>query len=121
MKHAFVPFSAIVATVFGATLDAQRLRPAEFPGFRPLLSALQHANTAPKPEVRKTGDYTWEGVAIGGVAFGALGLSLSRMCGLSDQPGSCKGATLTGLLAGATVGVVLGGIIGSGIKKGSNP
>jgi hypothetical protein len=121
MKHAVLPFSAIVATLFAATLDAQRLCPAEFPGFRPRLSALQHADTAPKPEVRKRGDYTWEGVAIGGVVFGALGVSLSHMCGLSDQPGSCKGATLTGLLAGATVGVVLGGMIGSGIKKSSGP
>jgi len=121
MKRANALSTAIVAALFAANLHAQRLPPAGFTSFRPRLSALRQPDTAPKREPHKAADYTWEGVAIGGVVFGALGVSLSHMCGLSDQPGSCKGAELTGLLAGATVGVVLGGMIGSGIKKAADP
>lgn len=121
MKLANVVSIAIAATLFAANLGAQRLPPAGFTGVRPRLSALRQSDTVPQREVHEVGDYTWEGVAIGGVVFGALGVSLSHMCGLSDQPGSCKGATLTGLLAGATVGAVLGGMIRSGIKKAAGP
>ena len=101
-----------------ARVEGQRLRPAEFPQFRPRVLMLQQPGTSPKPEVYHGETYTWEGVVLGGLVFGALGARMSGLCGLSDQPGGCGGATLIGVLGGATIGAVLGGIIGSGIEKG---
>jgi hypothetical protein len=108
---------AFLALATAARLDGQRLRPVEFPTFHPSLLMLQQPDTSPKPEHVQGDNYTWEGVALGAIVVGVLGVKLSGMCGMSDQPGRCDGAALTGLLAGATVGAVLGGIIGSGIEK----
>ncbi|HSD33666.1 MAG TPA: hypothetical protein VLB49_17250 [Gemmatimonadales bacterium] len=109
---------SILGLAMTARLEGQRLRPAEFPPFRPRVLMLQQPDTSPKPEVYHGETYTWEGVVLGGLVFGALGARLSDLCGLSDQPGGCGGAMLIGVLGGATIGAVVGGIIGSGIEKG---
>lgn len=107
----------ILALATAARAEGQRLRPAEFPQFRPRVLMLQHPDTSPTPEVYHGETYTWEGVVLGGLVFGALGARLSDLCGLSDT-GGCGGARLIGVLGGATIGAVLGGIMGSGIEKG---
>lgn len=108
----------ILTLAAAARVEGQRLRPAEFPQFRPRVLMLQQSDTSPKPEVYHGETYTWEGVVLGGLVFGALGARVSSLCGLSDQSGGCGGAMLIGVLGGATIGAVLGGIMGSGIEKG---
>lgn len=109
---------AILRMTAGAPAEGQR-RPAEFPRYHPRLAALQQLDTSLQPQRPKVKDYTLEGAAIGGLAFGAFGAYFGGgMCGMSDQAGKdCTLATLTGFLSGAAVGATIGGIVGSAKKK----
>jgi hypothetical protein len=119
MKRAGAACIAIVANLFGATLDAQRLAPAVLTSTSsPTASTAFHRHPPSSPTLPKAKDYTLEGATIGGIAMGLFGAYFAAgMCGMDDHEGSCSGAALTGLLGGVTVGATLGGIIGSGKKK----
>ena len=65
-------------------------------------------------------DHRWEGVAFGGV-LGALGMAVAAqvLCAHANESSgqSCFGTTIGFAALGGTVGVVLGGFIGSAIPK----
>ncbi|MEA2725451.1 MAG: hypothetical protein QOH59_3222 [Gemmatimonadales bacterium] len=66
-----------------------------------------------------SGDYRWEGGAIGAVLVGALGYRYARATcnGDSGTGQSCLGHNVTRIAMGALVGGVTGLFIGSAIKK----
>lgn len=68
----------------------------------------------------ETNDYRWEGLIIGGVAVGTLGVAFGAgFCGYGNasEDSGCLGAAVGGGLMGALVGGVTGGLIGSQISK----
>lgn len=110
-----LPVMCFIST---AHVAAQRL-PAEFSRFRPELPLLQHPDSAAAPVPVRVKDYTMEGAAIGGLAFGVFGAYFGAgMCDMDGGGGrGCTLAALTGFLSGASVGATIGGIIGSAKKK----
>jgi hypothetical protein len=117
MKRAGAACIAIVATLFGATLDAQRLAPAVLSSSTP--STVFHRPPPSSTDLPRAKDYTMEGAAIGGLALGVFGAYFGGgMCGMDDGGGrNCTLAALTGFLSGASVGATIGGIVGSAKKK----
>lgn len=117
MKRAGAACLAIVATLFGATLDAQRLAPAV------LTSSSASTNLHQPPPSStvfpKAPDYRWEGLVAGAVVLGVGAAFLgSRLCQLSDtgEP-HCFRATVELGLLGAFGGGIIGGVIGGMIPK----
>lgn len=117
MKRAGAACIAIVATLFGATLDAQRLAPAVLTSST--TSTVFHRPAPTSSVLPKARDYRWEGLAIGAALLGVSAAYLgSRLCGLSDTGNAhCFGTTVRLGLLGAFGGGIIGGVIGGMIPK----
>jgi H+/Cl- antiporter ClcA len=117
MKRAGAACIAIVATLFGATLDAQRLAPAVLTSSTS--STVFHRPPLTSSVLPKTPDYRWEGLVIGAALLGVSAAYLgSRLCGLSDTGNAHCFRTTVGLgLLGAFGGGIIGGVIGGMIPK----
>jgi hypothetical protein len=120
MKRAGAACFAIVATLFGATLDAQRLAPALLTSPTTLITSTDlHRPPLISSVFPKAPDYRWEGLAIGVALLGLSAAYLgSRLCGLSDTGNTHCFRTTVGLgLLGAFGGGIIGGVIGGMIPK----
>lgn len=118
--------SLLFALVGPATVGAQDLRPTtgvlveavhrDLGGARATFSE-QTSGARPLGNAK---DYRWEGFVVGGVAFGAVGAVIAHsLCSNSDvaNPGSCTGRTFAGGIVGGLLGVGVGTLLGSIIKK----
>lgn len=117
MKRAGAACIATVATLFGATLDAQRLAPAVLTSST--TSTAFHRPPLTSSVLPKASDYRWEGLVIGAALLGVSAAYLgSRLCGLSDTGNTHCFRTTLGLgLLGAFGGGIIGGVIGGMIPK----
>jgi hypothetical protein len=112
---------AILTLIPTGPIAAQRQVPTQYPRYQ----AAFPAPLAARPDTRAhaTQDSRWTGVAVGAVSFGALGAWLGAgFCGMSDDTSrSCLGAAVTGMLSVGTIGAILGGVVGTGIKRAPAP
>ena len=108
MCLAAAPLGAQQPTTFQSSRSVVSVRPA----YRePVLATMPDS-------VIKRRDYRWVGLATGALAFGLVGAAFGSMCGYDDGlPDDCTGESLVGFLAGATVGGVIGVLIGSAIPR----
>jgi hypothetical protein len=112
---------AMLTLVPTVPIAAQRQPPSQFRRYQAAFPT--PPETLPDAHAPAAQDYRWTGVAVGAVSFGALGAWLGvGFCGMSDDTNqSCLGAAMTGLLSVGTIGAILGGVVGTGIKRATAP
>jgi hypothetical protein len=112
---------AILTLIPTGPIAAQRQAPTQYPRYQAAFPA--PLATRPDTRAHATQDSRWTGVAVGAVSFGALGAWLGAgFCGMRDDTSrSCLGAAVTGMLSVGTIGAILGGVVGTGIKRAPAP
>ena len=105
-----VPFLAVLLSLAAPNLPAQRLD--RWQRFEPAAPFEQ------VPDRVKVGHYGLEGLAIGAVALGVVGLlAAGESCGNGAPGTTCSPRSSESLLIGAGIGALLGLVVGSLIPK----
>ena len=102
----------VLATGPAAAAALQSLRPAriEEPGWT--------EEAAPIRAFGDSRDHRWEGLAIGAISVGLVGVVMAdALCTPDSGTDSCAGPVIGTGVVGALIGGVIGGMVGLGIPK----